>query len=108
MEDHFDHAFELETKLEGKEDKKDKKDILASVKACSNFGNIYFLRQKETGGLSSSAAVTLVFLVALCKVNDFHLSKEVLIQILVWSENNYVGVSSGTLDQSCECYCKAN
>lgn len=48
MEDHFDHAFELETKLEGKEDKK---DILDSVKACANFGNIYFLRQKETGGL---------------------------------------------------------
>ena len=48
MEDHFDHAFELETKLEGKEDKK---EILESVKACSNFGNIYFLRQKETGGL---------------------------------------------------------
>ena len=48
MEDHFDHAFELETKLEGKEDKK---EILESVKACSNFGNIYFLRQKKTGGL---------------------------------------------------------
>ena len=48
IEDHFDHAFELETKLEGKEDKA---DILASVKACSKFGNIYFLRQKETGGL---------------------------------------------------------
>ena len=48
MEDHFDHAFELETKLEGKADKK---EILESVKACSNFGNIYFLRQKETGGL---------------------------------------------------------
>lgn len=48
IEDHFDHAFELETKLEGKEDKK---DILDSVKQCSKFGNIYFLRQKETGGL---------------------------------------------------------
>lgn len=48
MEDHFDHAFELEAKLEGKNDKK---DILDSVKACANFGNIYFLRQKETGGL---------------------------------------------------------
>lgn len=48
MEDHFDHAFELEAKLEGNESKK---DILDSVKACSNFGNIYFLRQKETGGL---------------------------------------------------------
>lgn len=48
IEDHFDHAFELEAKLEGKEDKK---DILDSVKACADFGNIYFLRQKETGGL---------------------------------------------------------
>ena len=48
IEEHFDHAFELETKLEGKEDKK---DILDSVKQCSKFGNIYFLRQKETGGL---------------------------------------------------------
>ena len=48
IEDHFDHAFELETKLEGNEGKA---DILASVKECSSFGNIYFLRQKETGGL---------------------------------------------------------
>ncbi|MBQ9531671.1 MAG: UTP--glucose-1-phosphate uridylyltransferase GalU [Eubacterium sp.] len=48
IEDHFDHAFELETKLEGNSDKE---DILASVKECSSFGNIYFLRQKETGGL---------------------------------------------------------
>ncbi len=48
IEDHFDHAFELEAKLE---DNEDKRDILESVKACSNFGNIYFLRQKETGGL---------------------------------------------------------
>ena len=60
------------------------------------------------GGLSSSAAVTLAFLVALCKVNDIHPTKEELIQMSVWSENKYVGVSSGTLDQSCECYCKAN
>ncbi|MBR3737767.1 MAG: GHMP kinase, partial [Eubacterium sp.] len=60
------------------------------------------------GGLSSSAAVTLAFLVALCKVNDVHPSKEELIKMSVWAENEYVGVSSGTLDQSCECYCKAN
>ena len=48
IEDHFDHAFELETKLEKSEGKE---DILASVKECSSFGNIYFIRQKETGGL---------------------------------------------------------
>ncbi|MGN0528755.1 MAG: UTP--glucose-1-phosphate uridylyltransferase GalU [Eubacterium sp.] len=48
IEDHFDHAFELETKLS---ENADKSDILNSVKQCSSFGNIYFLRQKETGGL---------------------------------------------------------
>lgn len=60
------------------------------------------------GGLSSSAAVTLVFLSALCKVNDVHPTKQELIDMSVWAENNYVGVSSGTLDQSCECFCEAN
>lgn len=58
MEDHFDHAFELETKLEGNESKK---DILDSVKACSNFGNIYFLRQKETGGLGHAVLCAKAF-----------------------------------------------
>lgn len=48
IEDHFDHAFELEAKLEGNESKK---KIYEDVKACSDFGNIYFLRQKETKGL---------------------------------------------------------
>lgn len=48
IEDHFDHAFELEAKLEGNESKK---KIYDDVMQCSNFGNIYFIRQKETKGL---------------------------------------------------------
>ena len=48
IEDHFDHAFELETKLEGNESKK---DIYNDVVQCANLGNIYFIRQKETKGL---------------------------------------------------------
>ena len=60
------------------------------------------------GGLSSSASVTLAYLVALCKVNDLKVPKEELIRMSVETENEYVGVSSGTLDQSCECYCKAD
>lgn len=48
IEDHFDHNFELEAKLAANESKK---DIYEDVLACSNFGNIYFLRQKETKGL---------------------------------------------------------
>ncbi len=59
IEDHFDHAFELETKLEGNSDKA---DILNSVKECANFGNIYFLRQKETGGLGHAVLCAKSFI----------------------------------------------
>ena len=56
------------------------------------------------GGLSSSAAVVLVFLKALCQVNDLHLTPAEMIALSVAVENRYVGVSSGKLDQSCEVY----
>ena len=58
------------------------------------------------GGLSSSAAVIIVFLSALCKVNDIHLTQHEMIMIALDAENNYVGVSCGKLDQSCEVLCK--
>lgn len=48
IEDHFDHAVELESKLAGDESKK---DLYNDVMKCSQFGNIYFIRQKETKGL---------------------------------------------------------
>lgn len=48
IEDHFDHSIELEQRLAGDESKK---RIYDDVTACSNFGNIYFIRQKETKGL---------------------------------------------------------
>ena len=57
------------------------------------------------GGLSSSAAVTISFLSALCRVNHIDLSPKELILISQAAENQYVGVSSGKLDQSCEVYC---
>ena len=60
------------------------------------------------GGLSSSAAVILAFLTALCKVNGITLSKSELIEIALDAENKYVGVSCGKLDQSCEVYAKKN
>lgn len=58
------------------------------------------------GGLSSSAAVIITFLQALCKINNINLSNEELIDIAQEAENKYVGVSCGKLDQSCEVYCK--
>ena len=54
------------------------------------------------GGLSSSAAVILAFLNALCKVNEIRLAPQELIDIAFDAEKNYVGVNVGTLDQSCE------
>ena len=58
------------------------------------------------GGLSSSAAVILAFLHALCKVNNLKLSDREMIQTAMAAENEYVGVACGKLDQSCETYCK--
>ena len=56
------------------------------------------------GGLSSSAAVVLVFLKALCEVNNISLTPLEMIELSVAVENQYVGVSCGKLDQSCEIY----
>ena len=56
------------------------------------------------GGLSSSAAVIIAFLVALCKVNRITLTDKELIMTALEAENKYVGVACGKLDQSCEVY----
>ncbi len=60
------------------------------------------------GGLSSSAAVILAFLDALCKVNRIHLAPQEMIDVAFDAEKNYVGVNVGTLDQSCEVLSKAH
>lgn len=54
------------------------------------------------GGLSSSAAVTISFLEALCAVNEITLSPWDIIRIAKKAENEYVGVNCGLLDQSTE------
>lgn len=60
------------------------------------------------GGLSSSAAVIISFLSALCKVNGIQLSQQEIIDVAYDAELNYVGVSVGKLDQSCEVLSKKN
>ena len=60
------------------------------------------------GGVSSSAAVIIAFMKALCTVNGLHLAKDEVIKLVKKVENEYVGVNSGTLDQSCELYSKRN
>ncbi len=58
------------------------------------------------GGLSSSAAVIITFLSALCKLNRIAITERELIDCALEAENKYVGVSCGRLDQTCEVYCR--
>lgn len=60
------------------------------------------------GGLSSSAAVIITYLSALANVNGIKLTESEMIMTALNAENNYVGVSCGKLDQSCEVYSKKN
>lgn len=60
------------------------------------------------GGLSSSAAVIIAFLNALCRVNNIRLTQDEMVKTALWAENEFVGVSCGKLDQSCEIYSKEN
>ena len=52
------------------------------------------------GGLSSSAAVTTAYLMALCDVNGINLSKMDLVRYSHWVETDYIGLNNGILDQS--------
>ncbi len=58
------------------------------------------------GGLSSSAAVIITFLSALCRVNGIRLTQQELIMTALDAEFSYVGVACGKLDQSCEVLAK--
>lgn len=61
-----------------------------------------------TGGLSSSAAVIIAYLLALCRVNKIYLTQQELISNAIWEERNFIGINVGKLDQSCEVYSKKN
>ena len=52
------------------------------------------------GGLSSSAAVTTAYLLALCDVNGIECSQEDIIQYSHWVEKVFIGLNNGILDQS--------
>jgi galacturonokinase len=52
------------------------------------------------GGLSSSAAVTTAYLMALCDVNGIKLSKTQLIEHSHWVETEFIGLKNGILDQA--------
>ena len=56
------------------------------------------------GGLSSSAAVIISFLAALCRVNEIHLTPRQTVGLALEAEHDFVGVACGKLDQSCEVF----
>ncbi|MBQ4602694.1 MAG: GHMP kinase [Clostridia bacterium] len=60
------------------------------------------------GGLSSSAALTIAFLSALCRVNSIKLTPQDIIEHALWTENAFIGVKCGKLDMSCEVLAKKN
>ncbi len=60
------------------------------------------------GGLSSSSSLIITFVNALAFVNGLKLTKEELIEIAELSENKYLGIANGKLDESCEVYSKKN
>lgn len=54
------------------------------------------------GGLSSSSAVLLCYIMALADVNGYEVDEHELIELAFAAEKDYIGLSLGKLDQSCE------
>ncbi len=52
------------------------------------------------GGLSSSAAVTIAYLLALETVNEVDISAQENVEWVRFTENQYIGLNNGILDQS--------
>ena len=63
-----------------------------------------FYGELPIGGLSSSAAMMLAFLAALCRVNDISATEKELIRISLEAEEGFAGVNCGMLDRACEVY----
>ncbi len=60
------------------------------------------------GGLSSSAAVTIAYLLALEAINDLDVSAKANIGLVRYTENEYIGLNNGILDQSVILFSQAN
>lgn len=59
-----------------------------------------------SGGISSSAALTICYMRALAQANGIEIEDKDYIYMSKKAENDYVGVSTGKLDQSCETLCR--
>ncbi len=55
-----------------------------------------------SGGISSSSSSQIAFLSAICEINEIVLSKEEIIELVYQVEHEFMGLSVGILDPSCE------
>lgn len=60
------------------------------------------------GGLSSSAAVIIAYLLALEAVNDLEVTPRTNIELVTATEHGYIGLNNGILDQASELFSRTN
>jgi galactokinase/galacturonokinase len=68
----------------------------------------YFKGDLPPGGISSSSSSQIAFLLAICNVNNIKLSKNEIIDIVYKVEREFMNLSVGILDPSCEVLSKQN
>ncbi|PTR00777.1 galactokinase/galacturonokinase [Mucilaginibacter yixingensis] len=82
--------------------------VQAAIYTLSKVGEIKYGVQglicgsMPVGGLSSSSAVLLCYIMALADINDITVDEHQLIELAFIAEKEYIGLSLGKLDQSCE------
>jgi len=62
----------------------------------------------KEGGLSSSAAIGVAYLLAFADVNGLTIGREKLVDLDQWIENRYLGLKNGILDQATILLSRAN
>ena len=70
--------------------------------------DVYMYGELPIGGLSSSAASIIAFLLAIGKANGLNFSSQEIIRNAYLAEADFVGMNIGTLDQSCEVLAQKN
>ncbi len=88
--------------------------LIGSIKALKEkyeliYGiNAHIDKTIPIGGLASSSAIILCYLLAIAKVNNLKLENKDLVDLVVTVENKYMNTKVGILDPSCEIYSKKN
>lgn len=70
--------------------------------------DIYIEKSLPIGGLASSSAIIISYILAITKVNNIILDEKKLILLVVKVENKYLNTKVGIMDPSCEVYGKKN